>query len=249
MAQWKFRRRQGWCSGCEREFEENERHFSALILPEGADLIRVDACPTCWNERDSLLTQAAAASDEAAAVGAEAPAAQTPAEESVEETTEMNAAGADLELLWWATRHHEGKKSASLALDLDSLQKLFMTLEGREETSVLELRYILALLLLRKRRFKLERVTRGEEGEAMILRRPRKDGQEFHVRVFDFEPEQLDEMRTRLAEVLEGWTPPEDEGEDSGGEEDSAAPDEMDPDEMDSGGAESAELAGSAEAE
>src|SRR5688572_7803031 len=103
-------------------------------------------------------------------------------------------------VFYWFTRHVAAKKG--LVLDLVTLEQLFLQLEGRAERPVRELRYLVALLLMRKRRLKLDRVTRGTDAEgrteeAMILRRPRRK-ETFEVFVFDFTPERIDELRQKL---------------------------------------------------
>jgi len=112
--------------------------------------------------------------------------------------------GAD-QLFWWHTRHHAGKRG--LQLDLGTLEQLFLQLEGRAEPRVRELRYVLCLLLMRKRRVKLDRVVRGGEGEAMLVHRPRRK-ESLRVFVFDFVPERLEALKSDLLRLLEGAEPP-----------------------------------------
>ena len=118
------------------------------------------------------------------------------------------------ELFWWRTRHVEGKKKG-LALDVEALMGLFLQLEGREEPNLRELRYVLCLLLMRKRRLKIERILRNRGGEAMLVRRPRHE-EELEVFVFDFTPERIEQLSSRLRRVFEGGTDLEDESADAG---------------------------------
>jgi hypothetical protein len=108
-------------------------------------------------------------------------------------------------IYFWFTRHAADRRR--LRLDLATLEDLFLRLEGRTERALLEMRYVLCLLLMRKRRLKLERVVRGEAagiaGEALIVRRPRRD-EALQVAVFDFSPERAEELRTELSRVLDG---------------------------------------------
>ncbi|MDZ4772086.1 MAG: hypothetical protein SGI72_03025 [Planctomycetota bacterium] len=109
------------------------------------------------------------------------------------------------DLFFWFTRHRVGKRA--LQLDLATLEALFLRLEGRPEPRIRELRYVLCLLLMRKRRLKLDRVVRGEtDGEAMILHRPRRK-EVLKVYVFDFSPERLDALKSDLLGLLEGAEP------------------------------------------
>ncbi|NUP97959.1 MAG: hypothetical protein HUU28_17515 [Planctomycetaceae bacterium] len=106
------------------------------------------------------------------------------------------------DLFWWRTRHEEGKKRG-IALNLEALEALFTRLEGQAAGALAELRYVLCLVLMRKRKLKIERVERDADGEALIVSRPRRS-ELYRVAVFDFSPEKIDELRTRLQEVFEG---------------------------------------------
>ena len=124
-------------------------------------------------------------------------------------------AGGD-DLIWWFTHHQENKKR-TLALDLATMERLFMELADRDTDQLKEVRYLLCLLLMRKRRLKLERVKRTKGAELLVMRRPRRKEQ-LEVQVFDFDAERMDELRTRLQEVLEG-TSFEEGGDDSIGDD------------------------------
>lgn len=113
-------------------------------------------------------------------------------------------------LLWWRTRHNVEKKRG-IALDLEALEALFVGLEGRREPALEELRYVLCLILMRKRRLRIERVEREGDREALIVTRPKREGT-YTVAVFDFDPAKIDEMRQRLQDVFEGAEPPESDG-------------------------------------
>jgi hypothetical protein len=104
-------------------------------------------------------------------------------------------------LFWWRTRHEAGRKQG-LALNLEAIEALFLGLEGRGETRLRELRYVLCLLLMRKRRLKIERILRDEEGEAMLVRRPRRQ-ESLRVFVFDFDAARMGELREELRRVFD----------------------------------------------
>ena len=119
------------------------------------------------------------------------------------------AAEGEIDVFWWRTRHTVGKKKG-LSLNLPALEALFHSIDGREEPTIRELRYLLCLLLMRKRRLKLERVVREGDREEMICSRPKRE-ERYHGAVYDFSPDRIDELRTQLAEVFEGFDPEEDE--------------------------------------
>ncbi len=181
MAQWKIERRQGACTACEREFADGERHASQLYTGEDGALARKDLCDTCWRK-----VQAAQAAREA----------------------ELAEAGPDSDdgpyegLFYWYTRH-QVRQRQTVQLDLASLERLFVELEGREELKVRELRYVLCLLLMRKRRVKLERVIRDGENESFRVKRPRVE-ERYLVHVFDFDAERVAEIRAELQAIFDG---------------------------------------------
>jgi hypothetical protein len=105
-----------------------------------------------------------------------------------------------LEIFYWSTRQRRDRRS--LALDLPTLEHLFLRLEGNEEARIQELRYVIALLLMRKRRLKLVRVVRDPR-ESLVLKRPRRD-EAWRVPVCDFDPARMDALRDDLIGIFEG---------------------------------------------
>jgi len=110
--------------------------------------------------------------------------------------------GAEGELFWWFTRY-EADRRKSVQLDLESLERLFLVLEGRPEQAVRELRFLLCLVLLRKKRLKVERIERGNDGESFVVKRPRRD-ERHEVYVFDFDAARMQELRTKLQAIFDG---------------------------------------------
>ncbi|MBI1382803.1 MAG: hypothetical protein GC161_17150 [Planctomycetaceae bacterium] len=103
---------------------------------------------------------------------------------------------------WWRARRKE-RRTGGVQVDLGLLEQLFLLSAGAEVERLLELRYLIALLLLRKRRLLLGRVRRGDDGaEWLLLRRPRHQ-EELAVRVFDFEPDRMEGLRRDLERLLE----------------------------------------------
>ena len=104
--------------------------------------------------------------------------------------------------IWWRTRFFEERKK-SLAVDFEAVEGLFLALDGQDDERLSELRYLLSLLLMRKRRLKLVKVRRRGESEAMVVRRPRRQ-EAFEVEVFDLTPERMDALRLELERIVEG---------------------------------------------
>jgi hypothetical protein len=105
-------------------------------------------------------------------------------------------------LFFWFTRM-SSKEKRGLEFDLPTLEQLFLRLEGRTQTRIRQLRFVLCLILMRKRRLKLERVSRGEDGEALVVRQPRRQ-ETWKVYVFDFSPERLASLQGELLQVFDG---------------------------------------------
>lgn len=110
--------------------------------------------------------------------------------------------GAARDFLFWRT-HHQNDPRARFAVDFEALSELFLALESRTEERLLELRYVVALLLLRKKRLKLVGVRRRADGEILNVRRPRHQ-EEFEVRVYDLDGERAQAIKADLARVFEG---------------------------------------------
>ena len=183
MSDWKFGRRQGGCSGCERPFADEEAHISSLVI-EAEEPQRDDVCLECWDQHDP-----------------------------------------DAQVFWWRTHHRVGKKKG-LALNLEALEAFFLALEGKQDQTLRELRYILCLILMRKRRLKIVRILRGKNGEAMLVRRPRRK-ESLRVWVYDFAPERMEELRVKLVRIFDG-----DDGDLVGTAENAVAPETAEPKEV-----------------
>ena len=113
-------------------------------------------------------------------------------------------------LFWWRTKFHE-KKKRGLQLDLEAIEVLFIALADTERERLKELRYLMCLILLRKRRVKVVKVVRshnGVEGEFFLVKRPRRDEQ-LAVQVFDFDGGTMDSLRDDLKNIFEGADPNE----------------------------------------
>jgi len=106
------------------------------------------------------------------------------------------------DLFFWRTRR-QPELRRGLAVDFDAVEGLFLALEGRAERKLAELRYLLALLLMRKKRLKLVRILRRADAEGMVMRRPRRD-EALEVLVFDLDAERMAELREDLARIFEG---------------------------------------------
>lgn len=154
---------------------------------------RGDYCQACW-DKGGIELQLAGPKDETDS-----------SEDSEEPVADASAAEipADEPHRFWWTTHHQAKPPKTLQMDMDALQRLFLELGERSETKLRELRYVLCLLLMRKKRVKLERILRDDDGESFIVRRPKSEDR-YTVEVFDFTLERMAEVREHLQAIFDG---------------------------------------------
>ncbi len=103
-------------------------------------------------------------------------------------------------LYWWRTHHEVGRRG--LALNLEAIAALFLALAGRTEPNVGQLRYVLGLLLMRKRRLKLVRVVREGDVETLIVRRPGHPG-ELALTAFALDAERMVGLKQELQTLFD----------------------------------------------
>lgn len=104
--------------------------------------------------------------------------------------------------VWWRT-HRRSVERKGLRLDMESIEALFSALAEREEKRFAELRYLLCLILLRKKRLKVDKVLQNSEGEFLLVRKPRTTTSS-PVLVFDFEEERQAQLRDQLKQLFDG---------------------------------------------
>jgi hypothetical protein len=105
--------------------------------------------------------------------------------------------------VWWrARRPLAGKRG--LSIDPEGLMQVFQQLEATRSEKLLELRYVLSLLLMRKRRLFLTRALRKADAEFLVLRRPRRKEEQILVQVFELAPERMESLREDLERLFEG---------------------------------------------
>jgi len=172
---WSFRKRDATCSDCSRSFQEGEEVYSLLRLVV-EELQRVDACRSCFDQRD-----------------------------------------ASQDVVFWRTSHSEKRGAMKMDFDLLLAAMEGMAKDEREERR--DLCYLLALLLVRHRKLRLERVEMRGKKEYLVLRKIRSQNR-FSVESRELEPERRKKLTGILAELMD----PTQEGDLSGAvsEEESA---------------------------
>jgi len=102
---------------------------------------------------------------------------------------------------FWRTRVPKKEEKAKLLVDDDIILNFFFRLENEQDQLKKNFRYVLALLLMRKKILKFKDVRRGEGGEALVLRQP-KEGREFVVYNPQLTEEQIQKVTEEVGQIL-----------------------------------------------
>ena len=98
---------------------------------------------------------------------------------------------------FWQTREPAKDQKRKLLVDDDELVDFFLKLEGATDELKVNFRYILSLVLMRKRLLKFADVKRGDAGEFLVMEMP-KEKQRFEV----FNPQLSEEKIALLTEEV-----------------------------------------------
>jgi hypothetical protein len=98
---------------------------------------------------------------------------------------------------FWQTRMPPKEEKRKLLVDDGVLVDFFLKLEGATDELKVNFRYILALVLMRKKLLKFADVKRGESGEFLVLEMP-KEKQRFEI----FNPQLSEEKIALLTEEV-----------------------------------------------
>jgi hypothetical protein len=102
---------------------------------------------------------------------------------------------------FWKARFEPGETRRQPLIDDDSLVDLFEQLEGAEDPARQSFRYILALLLIRKRLLKFEGMRRDEGASIMLLRRSAPAAQQAEAPTYEVLDPGMDEAQ--IAQAIE----------------------------------------------
>jgi hypothetical protein len=104
---------------------------------------------------------------------------------------------------FWAGRVPEQDDQRRLPIDDDLLFDCFRRLEGETGTDRVNFRYVVALLLMRRKRLKFEE-TRVEQGQELLCLRCRRSGDLHRVVNPGLSDEQMAQVQEEVFKVL-GW--------------------------------------------
>lgn len=104
---------------------------------------------------------------------------------------------------FWKTRCSDSATPRRPPIDDEMLMECLIRLEGDTEASKIAFRYVLALLLVRRKRLRLEDVVREQDREALLLRCTRK-GDRYRVTDPGLSDTELETVQDDIFQVL-GW--------------------------------------------
>ncbi|MDQ1274253.1 MAG: hypothetical protein QG591_2883, partial [Planctomycetota bacterium] len=102
---------------------------------------------------------------------------------------------------FWKTKVPKNDKSPQPVINMDVLLDVFMRLEGNDETNQKNLRYVLALYLIRKRIFKLKSLKKQDKEESIVLYYPKED-REFNVLNLNLKEEEVEAITAEMYQLL-----------------------------------------------
>lgn len=102
---------------------------------------------------------------------------------------------------FWRGRRATDRPGAAVRLDFDSLLELLRRLDGRDDASSLRLRWIVAILLLRRRHVQI--VNRTEcDGVEVLEVKPRHEDRTFVVKDPKLSAEDFDALHEDLSKIF-----------------------------------------------
>ncbi|OOP55221.1 MAG: hypothetical protein AYP45_15975 [Candidatus Brocadia carolinensis] len=105
------------------------------------------------------------------------------------------------EFSFWKTRVPKKDKPVQTMINIEVLLDVFIKLEGNHETHQRNLRYVLALYLIRKKVFKLKSLKRQDGEEFIILSYP-KEEREFDVLNPHLKEEEIELLTAEMGQLL-----------------------------------------------
>lgn len=101
---------------------------------------------------------------------------------------------------FWKTRVPE-KEETRKVVDDEIVMNFFMRLQGETDATKVNFRYVLALLLMRKKILKLDDIRYDDRGEALIMKH-REEGTEFVVYNPQLSEEQITQVTDEVGQIL-----------------------------------------------
>ncbi|MGQ9589329.1 MAG: hypothetical protein ACUVYA_03430 [Planctomycetota bacterium] len=214
------------CTACSKEVPCGAVYYSAVFFEEA--FRRKEYCPSCWTARFPGLGRAPAEDGKRAGKRRRAaPAASPEGTREAPPPPALAASGAEAEVFaFWRARRPEGpqERAAKLRFDPDVVLEFFRRLAPREggesprppqvqedravaeavpDSERDELRFVLALLLLRKKALSFVS-SQNRDGQEWLKLSEKKDPRRAHwVRNPELADSHLEKVRDRIGELLQ----------------------------------------------
>ncbi len=230
-----FEKRSPKCSDCGKEFAVGEEYHSALVVEE----LEVALDPEAIEEQMEQEESAAEAQDGAPAAEPIPESGEEKKDESTAEGKSAPAAAArstegglpfrriDLCATCWNPEgpteyfsfwkavvpdEEEELKPLAKRIDAEAIYDMFRRLEGHADPGQQKFRFILALMLMRKKRLKFTGVVDSPHGEHLVLD-DKDEGVTHKVLDPGLAEEEVDSLRSQIDRLLGGTGEPEPEAE------------------------------------
>ena len=216
--EYQFSRRAPRCASCSREFARGEEHHSALIAeppPAPSKKRRAEAKPPAAEPAASAEPSGADA--DAKAGGPTQPAAAVA--DSAPKGSSLPWRRLDFCNVCWkpeetanyfsfwktAVPEEEATREKPLAkrIDAETVYEMFRRLEGQPELEKQKFRFILALILMRKKRLRFASVASTPQGEHLVLE-DKAEGVTHKVRDPGLADEEIDSLKSAVDDLLRG---------------------------------------------
>lgn len=102
---------------------------------------------------------------------------------------------------FWKTKVPKKDKPVQMLINMEVLLDMFVRLEGNNEAHQRNLRYVLALYLIRKKVFKLKSLERQNGKEIITLYYPKED-REFIIDNPGLKEEEIDAITSEMSQLL-----------------------------------------------
>ncbi len=201
---YQFGKRGPVCSGCGKEFAAGEEYHSALTI-EAIEAVEIPPVPEA--------AEASPPGDGAAPAEGKAPEGGLPFRRVDLCAGCWNAEAAGGYFSFWKSEVPDGEereKPLAKRIDTETTYDMFRRLEGHADPAQQKFRFILALMLMRKKRLKFSGVVDSPHGEHLVLE-DKDEGVTHKVLDPGLAEEEVDSLRSQIDQLLGGTGEPESE--------------------------------------
>lgn len=104
---------------------------------------------------------------------------------------------------YWKNKGGTAREDKKPMVDFDRLMAFFDSLEGAEETPKRLFRYVLALILTRRRRLRLDDMSRTDAGDRLVVYDRRDGGKTMEILSPEATREDLEKAQEKLNQLFE----------------------------------------------